>query len=51
MMQISDPHDRFFYPHHTPMKETYNITLAVVTLGGILSVSKHILPPVSMFGW
>ena len=29
MMQISDPHDRFFYPHHTPIKDTYNITLAV----------------------
>ena len=20
---ISDPHDRFFYPHYTPMKDTY----------------------------
>ena len=19
---ISDPHDRFFYPHHTPMKDS-----------------------------
>ena len=23
MMPISDPRDRFFYPHHTPMKGTY----------------------------
>ena len=23
MMPISDPRDRFFYPHHTPMKDTY----------------------------
>ena len=22
-MPISDPHNRFFYPHHTPMKYTY----------------------------
>ena len=25
MMPISDPRDRFFYPHHTHMKDTYNI--------------------------
>ena len=24
-MPISDPRDRFFYPHHTPMKDTYNL--------------------------
>ena len=24
MMPISDPRDRFFYPHHTLMKDTYN---------------------------
>ena len=24
VMPISDPRDRFFYPHHTPMKDTYN---------------------------
>ena len=23
VMPISDPHDRFFYPHHTPMIDTY----------------------------
>ena len=22
---ISDPSDRFFYPHHTPMKDTYSL--------------------------
>ena len=26
VMPISDPRDRFFYPHHTPMKDTYNHT-------------------------
>ena len=25
MMPINDPRDRFFYPHHTPMKDTYNL--------------------------
>ena len=24
---LSDPRDRFFYPHHTPMKDTYNLSL------------------------
>ena len=24
-MPISDPRDRFFYPHHTHMKHTYNL--------------------------
>ena len=23
MMPITDPRDRFFYPHHIPMKDTY----------------------------
>ena len=27
VMPISDPRDRFFYPHHTPMKDAYNLTL------------------------
>ena len=27
MMPISDPHDRFSYPLHTPMKDTYCITI------------------------
>ena len=26
VMPISDPHDRFFDPHHTPMKDTYCIS-------------------------
>ena len=26
MMPNSDPHDRFFYPHNTPMKDTYILT-------------------------
>ena len=24
MMPISDPRDRFFYPHHTPMIDTFS---------------------------
>ena len=27
VMPISDPRDRFFYPHHTPMKDTYILDL------------------------
>ena len=26
VMPISDPRDRFFYPHHTLMKDTYNLS-------------------------
>ena len=25
VMPNSDPRDRFFYPHHTPMKDIYNL--------------------------
>ena len=25
VMPISDPRDRSFYPHHTPMKDTYSL--------------------------
>ena len=25
IMPISDPRERFFYPHHTPMKDTYSL--------------------------
>ena len=32
-MPISDPRDRYFYPHHTPMKDTYN---TVVDLNPLL---------------
>ena len=31
MMPISDPRDRFFYPHHTPMKDTYNVPLFMLS--------------------
>ena len=27
VMTISDPRDGFFYPHHTPMKDTYYLSL------------------------
>ena len=26
VMPIIDPRDRYFYPHHTPMKDTYHLT-------------------------
>ena len=29
---ISDPRDRFFYPHHTPMQDTYYHSLATAFL-------------------
>ena len=29
MMPISDPRDRFFYPHHTPIKDTYILTCGI----------------------
>ena len=29
VMPISDPRDRFFYPHHTPKKDTYCLTYEV----------------------
>ena len=30
VMPISDPRDRIFYPHHTPMKDTYNPPYTIV---------------------
>ena len=30
---ISDPSDRFFYPHHTPMKDIYYLILEYFVLG------------------
>ena len=30
MMPISDPRDRFFYPHYIPMKDTYSLGAAQV---------------------
>ena len=33
MMPISDPRERFFYPHHTPMKDTYIISRLLVSIG------------------
>ena len=29
LMPVSDLRDRFFYPHSTPMKDTYNLKLLV----------------------
>ena len=30
VMPISDPRDRFFYPHRTPMKDTYYLRLFIL---------------------
>ena len=30
VMPISDPRNRFFYPHHTHMKDTYNLTCVLI---------------------
>ena len=32
VMPISDPRNRFFYPHHTPMKDTYKVTFISLRL-------------------
>ena len=32
VMSISDPRDRLFYPHHSPMIDTYDTTLISVDL-------------------
>ena len=34
VVPISDPRDRFFYPHLTPMKESYNLTHVITTRAG-----------------
>ena len=45
---FSDPRDRFFYPHHIPMKDTYNLLhLHVVSKSGYL-LSKLFSPYVSI---
>ena len=31
VMPVSDPRDRFFYPHHTPMKDAYMYILTYET--------------------
>ena len=31
-MPINDPRDIFFYPHHTPMKDTYNLSAYLVNV-------------------
>ena len=35
VMPISDPRDRFFYPYHTPMKDTYIINRPEISREGI----------------
>ena len=41
VMPISDPRDRFFYPHHTPMKDTYNKGLHITISCRYLKVEVH----------
>ena len=49
MMPISDPRDRFFYPHHTSMKDTYylldtqHICVGYAMLLGIIQCQGHLL--------
>ena len=38
MMPISDPRDRFFYSHHTPMKDTYYIYFVVSSSDNIAEI-------------
>ena len=45
MMPISDPHDRFLYPHHTPMKDTY-ILPYVTEFVVLLAVLKNSVLPI-----
>ena len=39
VMLISDPCDRFFYLHHTPMKDTYCLWLAESGIGIAFPIS------------
>ena len=43
-MPISDPRDRFFYPHRTPMKDTYILTYETGN-GLFLAVLKNSVLP------
>ena len=38
VMPISDPRDRFFYPHHTPIKDTYYLTQDRIKITCILCI-------------
>ena len=45
MMPISDPRDRFFYPHHTHMKDTYIIPWLFACTGDSPLDKGHGLSP------
>ena len=49
MMPISDPRDRFFYPHHTHMKDTYifSSTGQEHPFSGLSAIQFLFRPPVS----
>ena len=49
LIPVSDPRDRFFYPHHTPMKDTYNIITQPITVLSYL-VQEGGSPSVSIAG-
>ena len=42
-MPISDPRDRFFYPHHTPMKDTYFPILIILDIQSSLDISHTVI--------
>ena len=45
VMPISDPRDRFFYPHHTHMKDTYSHLQSLSPYPGASVCKKVILIP------
>ena len=47
-MPISDPHDRFFYPHHTHMKDTYNLPYRQTNHGITILYHPHWCRPCSV---
>ena len=44
-MPISDPDDRFFYPHHIPIEDTYIVVL-VPTLFYAVKFIEYLTAPV-----
>ena len=45
---ISDPRDRFFYLHHAPMKDTYNLTCSIMP--SVLDIAIYLISCVKDFG-
>ena len=43
VMPVSDPRDRFLYPHHTSMKDTYYLNIKCVSHINLSLSSRHTL--------